>query len=98
MNWYLQTGKNSDVVLNSKIIYSRNLRNFKFGTDNLKEIQEIEDEVKSKIPSLGYNLNIQKINGPWILPFFINILEPYNSFTLSIKTEFIFYFICLSNR
>jgi protein arginine kinase len=61
MNWYLQTGKNSDVVLNSKIIYSRNLRNFKFGTDNLKEIQEIEDEVKSKIPSLGYNLKFLKM-------------------------------------
>lgn len=61
MNWYLQTGKDSDVVLNSKIIYSRNLRNYRFGTDNLKEIQEIENEVKSKIPSLGYNLKFLKM-------------------------------------
>lgn len=62
MNWYLQRGKDSDVVINSKITYSRNLRNFKFGTENLKEIQEIEQEVKSKVPSLGYNLKFLKMN------------------------------------
>lgn len=62
MNWYLQRGKKSDVVLNSKIIYSRNFRNFKFGTENPKEIQEIEEYVKSKIPSLGYNLKFLKIS------------------------------------
>ena len=61
MNWYLQTGKDSDVVLNNKISYSRNLRNFKFGTENLKEIQEIENHIKSKIPSLGYDLKLLKI-------------------------------------
>lgn len=61
MNWYLQTGKSGDVVLNSKIVYARNLRNFKFGTENLKEIQEIENEVKSKMPSLGYDLKFLKM-------------------------------------
>lgn len=62
MNWYLQRGKDSDVVVNCKIIFSRNLRNHRFNTKNLNEIQEIEDEVKSKISSLGYNLNFIKIN------------------------------------
>ena len=61
MNWYLQTGKDSDIVLNNKISYSRNLRNFKFRTENLKEIQEIENHIKSKMPSLGYNLKLLKI-------------------------------------
>lgn len=61
MNWYLQRGNKSDVVLNSKVSYMRNLRNFKFGTDNLKDIQEIEQEVKSKLPSLGYNLKFLKM-------------------------------------
>ena len=61
MNWYLQRGNKSDVVLNSKVAYARNLRNFKFETDNLKEIQEIENEVKSKLPSLGYDLKFFKI-------------------------------------
>lgn len=67
MNWYLQRGKDSDVVINSKIIYSRNLRNFKFGTENLKEVQEIEEEIKSKIPSLGYNLKFLKMKDMDIL-------------------------------
>lgn len=61
MNWYMQSGKDSDVVLNSKITFSRNLRNFRFRTENLKEIQEIELDVKSKLPSLGYNLKFLKL-------------------------------------
>ena len=61
MNWYLQNGKDSDVVTSCKITFSRNLRNFKFGTENLKEIQEIEELVKSKVPSLGYNLKFLKL-------------------------------------
>ena len=61
MNWYLQSGKDGDVVINNKISYSRNLRNFKFRTENLKEIQEIENHIKSQIPSLGYNLKFLKI-------------------------------------
>ena len=61
MNWYLQRGKESDVVMNCKITYSRNLRNYKFGTQNPKEIQEIEDSVKSNLPSLGYNLKFLKM-------------------------------------
>ena len=61
MNWYLQTGKDSDVVLNNKISYSRNLRNYKFETKSLKEIQEIEELIKSKVPSLGYNLKFIKM-------------------------------------
>ena len=61
MNWYLQNGKDSDVVTSCKITFSRNLRNFKFETENLKEIQEIEELVKSKVPSLGYNLKFLKL-------------------------------------
>lgn len=61
MNWYLQRGKDSDIVVNSKVTFSRNLRNFKFGTENLKDIQEIELDVKSKLPSLGYDLKFLKM-------------------------------------
>lgn len=61
MNWYLQSGKDSDVVLNSKITYSRNLRNFKFASENIKDIKEIEELVKSKLPTLGYNLKFLRI-------------------------------------
>lgn len=61
MNWYLQRGKDSDVVVNCKIMFSRNLRNHRFNTKNLTEIQEIEDEVKSKLQGIGYNLKFIKI-------------------------------------
>lgn len=61
MNWYFQSGKNSDVVLNSKITYVRNFRNFKFETKNIKDIEEIEKEIKSKLPSIGYNLKFFKL-------------------------------------
>ena len=60
MNWYLQRGKDSDVVVNCKIMFSRNLRNHRFNTKNLTEIQEIENEVKSKLQGIGYNLKFIK--------------------------------------
>ena len=46
MNWYLQRGKDSDVIINCKVMFSRNLRNHRFNTKNSVEIQEIENEVK----------------------------------------------------
>ena len=61
MNWYLQSGKDSDVVVNCKIMFSRNLRNHRFNTRSLTEIQEIENEVKSKLQEIGYNLKFIKI-------------------------------------
>ena len=61
MNWYMQTGKDGDVVLNSKIQYSRNLRNYRYETKSLKEIQEIENMVKNNLASIGYNLKFLKL-------------------------------------
>ncbi len=61
MNWYMQRGKNSDIVISSKILFSRNLRNYKFETNNPKEIAEIEELVKENLPSIGYNLKLLKI-------------------------------------
>lgn len=61
MNWYLQRGKDSDVVVNCRIMFSRNLRNYRFNVKNTDEIQEIENEIKSKLQGLGYNLKFIKI-------------------------------------
>lgn len=61
MNWYIQSGKESDVIFNTKITFSRNLRNFMFDTKNLINIKQIEEEVKSKLPSIGYNLKLFKL-------------------------------------
>ncbi len=61
MNWYLQRGKDSDAIISCKVMFSRNLRNHRFNTKNSVEIQEIENEVKSKLQGLGYNLKFIKI-------------------------------------
>lgn len=61
MNWYLQRGKDSDVVVDCKVIFSRNLNGHRFNTNNLGEIKEIEDEVKSKLAGIGYNLKFIKM-------------------------------------
>ena len=40
MNWYLQSGKESDVVTSTRIRFARNLPEFKFNLKNKNEIQE----------------------------------------------------------
>ena len=61
MNWYMQRGKDSDVVNSLKINYSRNLRNYRFNTNSLKDIQEIENLIKTNLPSIGYGLKFIKL-------------------------------------
>ena len=56
-NWYLQNGKDSDVVVSSRVRLVRNLNGFKFLNKCSKEEQEkILGKVKEIVPSLGYNL------------------------------------------
>ena len=61
MNWYLQNGKDSDVVFSSRIRYARNLKNYKFNIKNKKEAMELENEIKSRLPSIGYGLKFFKV-------------------------------------
>ena len=57
MNWYLQNGKDSDVVLSSRVRLVRNLKDFKFLRKSTKEEQEkILEKIKEIVPSLGYGL------------------------------------------
>lgn len=62
LNWYLQSGKESDVVLSSRIRFARNLKDFNFKTKLSKE-----DEIKllSKIQeishAIGYGLKFLKL-------------------------------------
>ena len=56
-NWYLQSGKDSDVVVSSRVRLVRNLNGFKFLSKCSKEEQEkILEKVKEIVPSLGYGL------------------------------------------
>ena len=61
-NWYLQNGKDSDVVISSRVRLVRNLNGFKFLSKCSKEEQEkILEKIKEIVPSLGYGLKYLKI-------------------------------------
>ena len=61
-NWYLQNGKDSDVVLSSRVRLSRNMQNYPFTVKCSKEdLNKILDEVKEIVPSLGYGLKFINI-------------------------------------
>lgn len=62
LNWYLQNGKESDVVVSSRIRLARNLANFPFMTKLDKNTkQKIEETIKEITPSLGYGLKFVKL-------------------------------------
>ena len=53
-NWYLQNGKDSDIVVSSRIRLVRNLNGYKYVNKCSKEEQEeILDKIKEIVPSLG---------------------------------------------
>ncbi len=56
-NWYLQNGKDSDVVVSSRIRLVRNLSGFKYIYKCTKiEQEKILESIKEIVPSLGYGL------------------------------------------
>lgn len=57
MNWYMQNGKNSDVVISSRVRLARNIEGFPFKRKcSQKQLQEIMNKVKDLTPSIGYEL------------------------------------------
>ena len=56
MNWYLQSGKDSDVVTNTRIRIARNLQGFKFNLKNPKDIEELKNKIKENTYAIGYGL------------------------------------------
>lgn len=62
LNWYLQTGKDSDVVIASKITLARNLSHFNFYIKEDEKIQKLENLVKEKLLQLGYGLKFIKLS------------------------------------
>lgn len=63
LNWYLQNGKNSDVVMSTRVRLARNISGYNFENkctkNNKKEILEKMEEIT---PSLGYGLNLLKLS------------------------------------
>lgn len=57
MNWYLETGKDSDIVMSSRIRLARNLKGIPFKTKMKQGNQsELLEKVKYVTPSIGYGL------------------------------------------
>ena len=62
LNWYLQNGKEADVVVSSRIRLARNLSGFPFITKCKKEdLKKIEEKVKEITPNLGYGIKFLKL-------------------------------------
>lgn len=56
-NWYLQNGKESDVVISSRVRLARNIKEFKFPNSLSKEEERmVLNKIKDLVPSLGYGL------------------------------------------
>ena len=54
MNWYLQNGRDSDVVISTRVRLARNLEEYPFPTKFSKEQAEnVLKEIKEIVPSLG---------------------------------------------
>lgn len=57
MNWYLQNGKDSDIVISSRVRLARNLQKYPFISKCSKEsVDKIIEDIKEITPGLGYGL------------------------------------------
>ena len=56
MNWYLESSKDSDVVISTRIRYARNLQEFRFNIQDKEEANKLENKIKEEVPEIGYGL------------------------------------------
>ena len=61
MNWYLQSGNDSDVARSTRIRFARNLNDFKFNLQKKEEIEQLENVVKENLFAIGYGLKFLKL-------------------------------------
>lgn len=61
MNWYMQSGKDSDVAISTRIRLARNLNGFKFNLQNKEEIEKLQNKIKENLYGIGYNLKFLKL-------------------------------------
>ena len=61
MNWYLQSGKDSDVAISTRIRLARNLNGFKFNLNSKNEIDRLENKIKDNVFAIGYGLKFFKL-------------------------------------
>lgn len=56
MNWYLQSGVDSDVIVSSRIRFARNLAGFPFQLKKQEDINALEKKIKDNLYGMGYGL------------------------------------------
>ena len=56
MNWYLQSGKDSDVVVSTRIRFARNIQDYRFNMKRKEEIENLLKKIKEEVPEIGYEL------------------------------------------
>ena len=62
MNWYIQSGKESDVAISTRIRFARNLNGFKFNLTEKQEIEKLENKIKDNLYGIGYGLKFFKLS------------------------------------
>ncbi len=63
MNWYLQNGKDSDVVISSRVRLARNMENYAFMPKiSEEEANKVLQKIKDITPSIGYGLKFINLN------------------------------------
>lgn len=63
VNWYLQNGKDSDVVISSRVRLARNIAEMPFPTKLSKEqANDVINKIKEITPSIGYGLKFINLN------------------------------------
>ena len=62
INWYLQSGKDSDVVTSTRIRIARNIKENKFKNKMSKEEKEtVIDKIENILPQIGYGLKLIRL-------------------------------------
>ena len=60
MNWYLQTGNDSDVAISTRIRLARNIEGYRFNLSK-EELESLENKIKDNLYSIGYSLKFFKL-------------------------------------
>lgn len=61
MNWYTQSGNESDVAISTRIRFARNLNGFKFNLNEKPDIEKLENKIKDNLYGIGYGLKFFKL-------------------------------------
>lgn len=62
LNWYLQSGKESDVVISTRVRIARNLKEINFvNRANKTELEEVLKKIEDIAPNIGYGLKFIRL-------------------------------------